>query len=198
MGPLIIPLTGLLFAAAWWWSARMAWGRTGFGARAWWKRWGPGTAALLYPAYLVGAMALRRWYDRDMLGIDAVAWLLFFASGLPTLLVGGLTAAAARGPGSLAVMAGAVAASVAGPSAFFFFERGTHGAWYIQNEGLAMAASAGVGSAAWLACMATGTLLWSMLAVRRRKRLRGLECAICGYDLGGSVANVCPECGCSR
>ncbi len=195
--------SGLAFAAAWWWAGRLAWGARGALERSWWRRWGPGVAALAYPAYLLGALALRRWFDRDMLGVDAVIWAVFIVSTLPTLALGALSAAAARGgggsaggAGAWAVLVGSVAAGVIGPWAFYAFEKRTHGPWYIQSEALAALLSVSVGSAAWLACMVAGVAMWGMLARRRRIALRGIVCAACGYDVRGLGAEArCPECG---
>lgn len=51
-------------------------------------------------------------------------------------------------------------------------------------------------------CWTSGVFLLYVTALprrimreRRRRRLAGGQCLICGYDLTGNVSGVCPECG---
>lgn len=87
-------------------------------------------------------------------------------------------------------------AAVAAIGCLYFFERGTHGPWYIQSEGLAILLSMSVGAAAWHAIIASTLLLWVRTSGRRQSRLRSGQCEACGYDLAGLTAERCPECGC--
>src|SRR5690606_18813109 len=124
-----------------------------------------------------------------------LVWAMAIISGLPTLALGVLAAAAAR---HWVVLVGAAAAAVLGPAALHFFEAGTHGRWYIQSEGLALLLSVAVGSAVWLLCFGTGTLAWGYLARRKRRASSGVTCGVCGYDLRGLPNAGCPECGAGR
>lgn len=180
--PLLIGL-GLPFAVGVWTAARVA--RIGFPLRA---------TLLALPAY-AAIVTLAAALSSRISWIEALPdqWVL-----LATLAVASATAAPAvwRLTGRWWALAALPIAGSAAAITFDRFKHGTHGPWYIRNEGLALMLSALVSAAVWHTIVLGAMLRWAALARSANRPAVGARmCAVCGYDLAGLRTRNCPECG---
>lgn len=74
------------------------------------------------------------------------------------------------------------------------FEAGTHGRWYIQNEGLARWLSVGVWYVSYVLLMGGALMLWVKAA---KATLHAGKCVVCKHDMPEASGN-CPKCGAER
>ncbi|MFO0832962.1 MAG: hypothetical protein U0637_14115 [Phycisphaerales bacterium] len=75
-----------------------------------------------------------------------------------------------------------------------FFEAGTHGRWFIQNEGLARWLTVGVWYVAYMVLMGGALMLWVNAA---KGLLRQGKCVVCRKDVPAGPG-TCPTCGAER
>ncbi len=75
-----------------------------------------------------------------------------------------------------------------------FFEAGTHGRWYIQNEGLARWLSVAVWYVSYILLMGGALILWVKSA---KALLHAGLCVVCRHDMPAAAA-TCPKCGAER
>jgi hypothetical protein len=94
-----------------------------------------------------------------------------------------------------ALAAFVVLAAAAASPFFIWIEAGTHGPWYIQSEMAAIMGSMAATALAWHLVVGLVLLAWARGPGRREFRTRAGKCIACGYDLRGTPAALCPECG---
>lgn len=78
---------------------------------------------------------------------------------------------------------------------FWWFEKRTHGPWYIRSEGLAILLSIATSAALWHLWIGGALWVWAVKIGRRSAREHSGCCTACGYSLAGLAGDRCPECG---
>jgi hypothetical protein len=75
-----------------------------------------------------------------------------------------------------------------------FFEAGTHGRWYIQNEGQARVLTVAVWYVSYAVLMGGALVLWVKSA---RATLHAGRCIVCHHEMP-EASGTCPRCGAAR
>ncbi len=146
---------------------------------------------MAWPLY--AALAMN--FGRQLLGSSDISFFIVGQWVLPSIATACVLWIMTR---SRLTTASVVFAASASLYLAYTFEKGTHGPWYIQSEGLALLLSFVVAVVSWQLPISAAMFFWAR-RIRKIPSKPGF-CQKCSYDLTGIPTTpaptiTCPECG---